>query len=167
MRIFLVALACLAVSAQATEPVALRPSAQLLFKHPAMLQAGKCVRYEEGGAGWVMTEPVFYLKGEVLSADVRTRHLGVCPLVPGKAMNQYSRAEFNRQAMAYPCVSPGVPERDEQIGVVRIRVTDWETPHSKKAENAGRLYRGAFIDRKLEKGMEIELEADLLTVCEP
>ena len=81
-------------------------------------------------------------------------------------IEQYSRAEFNRHALAYPCVSPGVPERDEQIGIVRLRVTDWETPHAKKAENAGRLYRGSFIDRALEKGMEIELEADLLGVCQ-
>lgn len=166
MRILSLALIWLAFSVQADEP-ALRPSAQLIFKHPAMLQAGQCVRYEEGGTGWVLTEPVFYLKGEVLSAEVRTRHLGKCPLVPGKNMNQYTRAEFNRHAQAFPCVSADVPERDEQIGIVRLRVTDWETPHAKKAENAGRLYRGTFIDRKLEKGMEIELEGDLLGVCEP
>ena len=165
MRILLVALAALAMSAQANEPVLLRPSAQLLFKQPAMLQPGQCVRYEEGGAGWVITEPVFYLKGEVIAAEVRTRHLGQCPLVKGKNMEQYSRAEFNRLALAHPCVSKGVPERDEQIGIVRVRVTDWETPYVKKAENAGRLYRGGFIDRPLEKDMEIELEADLLGVC--
>jgi hypothetical protein len=82
-------------------------------------------------------------------------------------MEQYSRDEFNRHALAYPCVSQGVAERDEQVGIVRIRVADWETPHAKKAENAGRLYRGTFIDRKLEKGTEIELEADLLGVCQP
>jgi hypothetical protein len=166
MRIFLVALACLAMSAQANEPGQLRPSARMLFKNPAMLQAGQCVRYEEGGAGWVITEPVFYLKGKVLATEVRTRHLGQCPVVPGKSMEQYSRDEFNRHALAYPCVSPGVAERDEQIGVVLIRVADWETPHAKKAENAGRLYRGTFIDRKLEKGLEIEMEADLLSICE-
>ena len=66
---------------------------------------GQCVRYEEGGSGWVVTEPVYYLKGEVLSAEVRTRHLGKCPVVPGKNRTQYSREEFNRHAQAYPCVS--------------------------------------------------------------
>lgn len=164
MRLLLAALACLAIPAQAAEPQ-LRPSAQLLFKQPEMLRVGQCVRYEEGGAGWVMTDPVFYLKGEVVAAEVQTRHLGKCPLVPGKNLDQYSRDEFNRHALAYPCVSPDVPERDEQIGIVRVRVSDWETPHARKAENAGRLYRGMFIDRKLEKGMELELEADLLGVC--
>jgi hypothetical protein len=165
MRIFVLALAWLALSAQAVEPV-LRPSARLLFKQPEMLKAGQCVRYEEGGAGWIVTEPVFYLKGEVVAAEVRTRHLAKCPVVPGKNIEQYSRDEFNRHANAFPCVAQDVAERDEQIGVVRVRVGDWETPHAKRAENAGRLYRGMFVDRKLEKGMEIELEADLLGICE-
>lgn len=165
MRIFVLALAWLALSAQAAEPV-LRPSARLLFKQPEMLKAGQCVRYEEGGAGFIVTEPVFYLKGEVIAAEVRSRHLAKCPVVPGKNIEQYSRDEFNRHANAFPCVAQDVAERDEQIGVVRVRVSDWETPHAKKAENAGRLYRGMFIDRKLAKDLEIELEADLLGICE-
>ena len=166
MKPLLPVLALLALPALAEEP-ALRPSARLLFKQPELLQAGSCVVYEEGGSGWIATDPVYYLKGKVVAAEVRTRHLGVCPAVPGKNMLQYSREEFNRHTLAHPCVSANVPERDEQIGVVRIRVSEWETPHEKKAANAGRLYRGNFIDRKLEKGMEIELEADLLGVCEP
>lgn len=164
MRTFLVALALLVTPALAIEP-ALRPSARLLFKQPELLQTGSCVVYEEGGSGWAMTDPVYYLKGTVLSAEVRTRHLGVCPLVPGKNLEQYSRAEFNRHATAFPCVSADVPERDEQIGIVRLRVAAWETPHAIRAANDGRLYRGMFIDHKLEKDMEIELEADLLGVC--
>ena len=150
--------------ALADEPF-LRPSARLLFKQPALLQTGACVLYEEGGSGGIIAAPVYYLKGAVLSAELRTRHLGKCPLVPDKNMEQYSRDEFNRHARAFPCVAENVPERDEQIGVVRLRVTAWETPHAIRAANAGRLYRGTFIDRKLEKNMEIELEADLLGVC--
>lgn len=167
MRIFLVALAGLTLLAQAAEPALLRPSASLLFKQPELLQPGQCVRYEEGGNGWVVTDPVFFVQGEVLAAEVRTRHLGKCPVVPGKTLEHYSRDEFNRHVQAFPCVGPDVPERDEQSGIVRLRVVDWETPHARKAENAGRLYRGMFVDEKLKKGMEIELEADLLTVCEP
>ena len=67
MRVFLLILATLAAPALADEPV-LRPSARLVFKHPAMLQAGQCVVYEEGGSGWVMTDPVYYLKGKVVAA---------------------------------------------------------------------------------------------------
>ena len=166
MRLLLLLALGLAWPALAEEPH-LRPSARLIFKHPEMLQPGRCVRYEEGGAGWVAVDPLYYLRGEVVASTVRTRRLRTCPQVPGKTLEHYSRAEFNRHALAYPCLSPGEPERDVQIGIVRLRVSDWETPHTRRAENAGRLYRGMFIDRKLEKGMEIELEADLLGLCEP
>jgi hypothetical protein len=164
MRCLLFALALLPVLAAADEPV-LRPSARLVFKEPAMLQAGQCVVYEEGGSGWIMTEPLYYLQGRVVSSAVHTRHLEACPLVPGKNVEQYSRSEFNRLAAAYPCLAAGEPERDEQLGVIRLRVTGWETPHARKAANSGRLYRGRFIDLELKKDMEIELEADLLGVC--
>ncbi len=157
-------LACVALPALAAEPE-LRPSARLLFKDPDLMHAGRCVLYEEGGSGWVITDPKFYLKGEVLGSQIVTRHLGRCPVVSGKSLQQYTRDEFVRHAKAYPCVSDRVPERDEQIGIVRLKVTDWETPHARAAANAGRLYRGQFLDSKLEKGMEIELEADLLGTC--
>lgn len=164
MRNLVVVLALVATPALAEEP-ALRPSARLLFKQPELLQAGSCVVYEEGGSGWIATDPVFNLKGRVISAEVQNRHLGKCPQVVGKTIEQYSRDEFNRQALAFPCVSENVPERDEQIGIVRLRISSWETPYAIRAANAGRLYRGTFIDKKLEKDMEIELEADLLGVC--
>lgn len=165
MRTLLVVLVFLAAPSFAADPV-LRPSAELLFKQPELLQPGRCVAYREGGSGWVMTDPVYYLKGIVLAAEVRTRHLGHCPVVPGKNVEQYSREEFNRQALAYPCLAETAAERDEQLGVVRLQVIDWETPHGVRAASAGRLYRGMFIDHKLEKGMEIELEADLLGTCD-
>lgn len=164
MRFFLVVLALAATPALAADPM-LRPSARLLFKQPEMLQAGKCVVYEEGGSGWIMTEPVYYLKGAVVSTRVEPRHLARCPEVPGKNIEQYSRQEFNRHARAFPCVAAGVPERDEQIGVVTLRVESWETPHAARAANAGRLFRGMLIDQPLKQGMEVELEADLLGVC--
>jgi len=164
MRPLLLLLSLLAMPALADEPV-LRPSARLVFKKPELLQPGTCVAYKEGGSGWIMTEPVFYLKGKVIAAEIRGRRLQTCPNVPGKTMKQYTREEFNRHALAYPCLQEGVAEHDMQIGMVRLTVTDWETPHVKKAASAGRLYRGAFIDKPLTKGMEIELEADLLEAC--
>jgi len=164
MRLLLLALSVLSSSVLADEQP-LRSSARLLFKQPELLQPGRCVVYEEGGAGWIATEPVYYLKGEVVAGEVKTRHLGVCPQVPGKEIRQYSRDEFIRLAKAHPCVSEQAKERAEQFGLVRLRVTDWETPHARKAENAGRLYRGTYLDQRLEKGLEVEIEADLLGAC--
>ena len=63
-------------------------------------------------------------------------------------------------------MSPDVEERDEQIGIVRLNVTSWETPHARRMANMGRLYRGMLIDKPLKQGMEIELEADLLGPCD-
>ncbi|MDR0775823.1 MAG: hypothetical protein LBE81_04195 [Azonexus sp.] len=164
MCLLLAVLAVLAGSAVADEPVS-HPSARLLADSPEWLQPGHCVRYEEGGGGWVMTEPVYYLQGIVLEAAVRTLRTPVCPEVPGKQAGQYSRAEFVRLVAAQPCVAPGRPVRDEQLGLVRLRVIDWETPHARRAENVGRLYRGLFLDQPLHQGVEIELEADLLVPC--
>lgn len=167
MRLLFAALASLAALAgpAAADEAAPRPSARLLLDHPELFQPGRCLRYEEGGGGWVMTEPVYYLHGTVLGAEVRTRRTPVCPEVPGKQPGQYTRAEFLRWLEAQPCIAPGRPARDERIGLVRLRVSDWETPHARRTENAGRLYRGHFLDRLLSQGVEIELEADLLVPC--
>jgi hypothetical protein len=157
-------MACLAMPVLADAP-ALRTSARLLFKNPELLRPGSCVMYKEGGSGWVLTEPQFYLRGTILSSEVRTRQLASCPVVPNKNVAQYSREEFNRLSLAYPCLEQGVSAQEMQIGLVRLRVNEWETPHAKLAANSGRLYRGMFIDKPLKKNMEIEMEADLLEAC--
>jgi hypothetical protein len=164
MRRLAFVLVVLALPVAADQP-ALRPSAGLLLKYPDLLQAGSCVVYREGGGGSVLTEPLFFVKGKVLGTAITTRQLRQCPLVPGKPIEQYKRDEFVRHVQAIPCLAPGAIDRDEQIGMVRLSVSEWDTPHMRKAENAGRLYRGMFLDRLLEKGMEIELEADLLSAC--
>lgn len=155
----------LAGGVQADE-LSLRPSAKLLFAQPELLRPGACVVYREGGAGWIATEPVFWLRGKVISAEVRPRRLERCPEVPGKDIGRYTREEFVRLASARPCVSRDELVRDGQIGVVRLQVSDWETPWAKRAANAFRLYQGYFLDQRLRQGGELDIEADLLTACE-
>ncbi len=142
-------------------------SARLLETPPEFLQAGACAAYREGGAGALFAEPVYYMQGQVLEVGRQTRRLEACPVVPGKNIERYSRAEFVRLALAYPCATPGNTGQAMQIGVVRLQVTQWDTPHARAAANAGRLYRGAWLDRELKPGIEIELEADLLGACAP
>jgi len=161
---FLLFLLCSANLAQAGDPV-LRPSARLLFKEPEVAKPGSCVMYREGSGGWIFTEPVYWLKGTVVSTDIRSRKLDRCPEVPGKTIEQYTREEFNRLAAARPCVSRDDLVREEQNGMVHLRVEEWETPWAKRAANANRLYQGHFLDRTLKKGMELEIEADLLGAC--
>jgi hypothetical protein len=164
MRLFALFLAVLAMPVSADEPL-LRPSAGLLFKQPELLRPGQCVLYQEGGGGRLLTEPRYYLKGEVVATQVTTHRQAACPVVPGKTVEQFNRGEFVRYLRALPCFVNDRPARDEQIGLLRLRVMDWETPHARKAENEGRLYRGMFLDQPLEKGLEIDLEADLLALC--
>jgi hypothetical protein len=164
MRVLGFFLALLVLPLQAEEP-ALRASAGLLFKYPELLRPGSCVTYREGGAGWILREPLYYLRGTVTTAEVTTRRLERCPELPGKTREQYTRDEYVRLMRAMPCLANASAPREEQVGMVRLQVIDWETPHVRKAENAGRLYRGMFLDQPLKKGLEVELEADLLGPC--
>jgi len=149
------------VAAAAAE---LLPSAQRLQSQPEQLAPGRCVIYGESGAS--LAVPEYFVRGRVVAARVVERHLAVCPEAADQRVEQASREEFNRLLLARPCVSSGQYVRDVQQGLVSLRVEQWETPHARRAANAGRLYRGMFIDRHLKEGMEIELEADLLGACE-
>lgn len=149
---------------QADEP-ALRTSARMLFKDPHMTRPGQCVAYREGGSGWIMTDPVYFVQGTVVASEVRTRRMEVCPEVAGKPVEQYNREEFVRLAQAQPCVSRADLAKEVQVGMVRLRVAEWDTPHARRAANAGRLFQGQFLNTPLKKGGELEMEADLLTTC--
>jgi len=166
MRFLPVWLALLAFAAAAGEPPT-RPSARLLNAQPQLFEAGRCVIYQENGGGGGASDTEYFVRGRVVAAALETRSLSACPEVPGRAIEQYTRAEFNRLALAYPCLSGKTADLEVQLGLVRLRVEDWETPHARRSANAGRLYRGMYIDRELKKGMELELEADLLGACEP
>ncbi len=164
MRVLPALLLLCALPAPAAE-TELRPSACLLQAQPDNLQPGRCVIYEETGSGGALRMPEFFVRGRVVAARVEARHLAVCPAVTGREIGQYSREEFNRLAGAAPCVSAPAYARDVSLGIIRLRVDRWETPHARRAANAGRLYRGMFIDTTLAEGREIELEADLLRPC--
>lgn len=143
----------------------MRLSDRMLFKLPELTQPGACVMYREGGAGWILTEPQYWVKGVVVAAEPKKMRLEICPLVTGKAIEQYSRSEFNRLAKAQPCVSDPEKQKEAVFGTIRFKVQDWETPWAASAANAGRLFQGYYLDQKLQKGLELELQADLLIPC--
>ena len=157
-------LLALAASLAAAADVELRPSARLLLADPEAWRNGRCVIYRESNPG--VADAVFRVRGRIVAAGLHTRRLAVCPQASAREVENYTREQFNRLLLAYPCVSSENYARDVQSGMIRLRVDQWETPHARPAASAGRLYRGMFIDTKLEEGMEIELEADLLGSCE-
>ncbi len=102
----------------------LRPSASLLFHHADLVRPGRCVLYREGGGGWVLTAPQYWLRGAVAASEIRQRRLEQCPELPGKNKDQASREEFVRLAAAYPCLAPGEAPREISLGVVRVAVEE-------------------------------------------
>ena len=158
------ALALGACTAFAAEPPA-RPSARLVAANPSEFQVGRCVIYEEAGES-MGAQPDYYVRGRVLATRIESRQAGLCPRVPGRGIEHYTRAEFNRLALAQPCVLNENAAGEVRVGLVTLRVESWETPHNRRLANVGRLYRGMFIDRELKKDMEIEIEADQLGSCE-
>jgi len=163
MRFLALLLALAAVLAVASD-AELRPSARRVLADPEAWRAGRCVIYREVNPG--VADAVFHVRGRIVAVDVRTRRLALCPQVSANEVENYTREQFNRLLLAYPCVSSESYARDVQSGMIRLRVDHWETPHARRAATAGRLYRGMFIDTNLKEGMEIELEADLLGSCE-
>ena len=161
---FLALLLALAASLAAAGDAELRPSARLVLADPEAWWAGRCVIYREVNPG--VADASFYIRGRIVAASLQIRRLALCPQVSAREVENYTREEFNRLLLAYPCVSTGSYARDVQSGIIRLRVDQWETPHARRAASAGRLYRGMFIDTNLKEGMEIELEADLLGSCE-
>jgi len=144
----------------------MRLAGRMLFKAPELAKPGACVLYREGGEGWILTEPQYWLKGTVLSAQPKKISPAICPLIAGKSIEQYSRAEFTALAKAQPCVAKAENPKETELGVIRFKADDWETPWAKTAANAGRLFQGYYLDQKLQKGLELELQADLLIPCQ-
>ena len=64
-------------------------------------------------------------------------------------------------ATARPCVSRPEAAREEQVGMVRVRVESWETPWARRAANAcfGCIRDTIWIVR-WSPGLELEREAD-------
>lgn len=160
----LIALSLLTTAASAA-PEGMRLEERMLFRNPDLAKPGACVMYREGGAGWILTEPLYWLRGTTVRSEVKKRRVDRCPEVVGKAPDQYARAEFNRLAKAQPCVEKARDVREEDFGAIVVRIDDWETPWAKRAANAGRLYQGYYIDKPLKKGNELEFDANLLATC--
>lgn len=144
---------------------ALRLSQSLAFRQPELTRPGTCVMYREGGSGWLLTEPQYWVKGQVVSAHARKHRLELCPLIAGKEIEQYNRSEFNRWARAQPCVTHASAQAEMESGFVRFQVLDWETPWARRAANAGRLFHGHYLDQPLHKGLELEIAEQLLIAC--
>lgn len=130
-----------------------------------MPQIGDCVIFREGGDGWLITTPVYWLRGTIAALSPERRLATRCPAIDRPTV-AYTRADWQRVAAATPCVDREADIREVDALRVHVRVEDWETPWSAAHGTAGWLFRGQFLDQSLSKGKVIDMDATWLQRCE-
>ena len=128
-------------------------------------QVGDCVIFREGGGGYVLKAPTYWLKGSIAGLSEERRLAGRCPQI-GKPVVAYSREDWVRVAAAMPCVENEADVREVPVLRVRVAVEAWETPWSSQHGTAGWLFRGQFLDTPLRRGEVIDMDASWLERCE-
>ncbi len=128
-------------------------------------QVGDCVMFREGGAGWLLKAPTYWLKGSIAGIARERRMADVCPRL-NKPLSAYTRADWALLAAATPCVDRDSDVREVAVLRIRVSVENWETPWSYQHGAAGWLFRGQFLDQTLKKGEVIDMDASWLEPCE-
>lgn len=128
-------------------------------------QAGDCVILREGGSGWLLKAPTYWLRGTIDRLVRERRMAGICPLL-GKPSAAYTRADHAQVAAAMPCVANAADVGEVDVLRVHVLVDAWETPWSHQGSPPGWLFRGQFLDQTLHRGMVIDMDASWLEPCE-
>ena len=129
-------------------------------------EIGDCVIFREGGEGFILKAPTYWLKGAIAALSSERRVAGLCPKV-GKQVSAYSRDDWAQVAAATPCVEREAEVREVPVLRVRVAVDSWETPWSHQHGTVGWLFRGQFLNIPLRRGEEIDMDATWLERCEP
>jgi len=138
------------------------PAAEPAARMPV---AGDCALFREGGEGYILKAPTYWLRGSIVEIYRRSHHMGLCPN-PGKPKTRYTRDDWRQLADAYPCVSDEAKVRDVEAIRIRLRVDAWDTPWSNQHGHNGWLYRGHFLDTELKEGVVLDIDGTLLERCE-
>ncbi len=153
----------LSLSAVADEAGNLQLSSGLAAS-PEVLRPGQCVRYQEGGTGFLGRTPMYWLEGVVLEARHEARSL--LPCSSRWLELPRSREILLEREEAMPCLrQEGAAPASTEQALVRIRVQGWETPWDKVAATRGRLYRSHYLAQPLTEGAELEINGALLSPC--
>jgi len=131
-----------------------------------MPQPGDCALYREGGAGYILTTPTYFVRGTIVEVLRRPHRMGLCP-DPRKPRERYTRADWKALADAYPCVSREELAKDVEAIRIRLRVDEWDTPWSSQHGHNGWLYRGHFLETELKSGVVLDIDGTLLERCTP
>ena len=129
-------------------------------------QPGDCALYREGGEGYILVAPTYYVRGTIAEVYKRSHRMELCPSIPRTRLN-YTRADWRELAEAYPCVSDPAKVAEIEVIRIRLRVEDWETPWALQHGRNGMLMKGHFLDTELKQGVELDIDGTLLLRCEP
>ena len=132
----------------------------------ALLPAvGECVVFREGGAGVVLKAPSYWMQGKLVALSHHKKILERCPQI-GKLPQAYTREDWLRVAEASPCAENTEGVREVMLVRLTVAVEEWDTPWSKQHGAAGWLYRGNFLNTRLEKGVLIEMDSSWVERCQ-
>lgn len=129
-------------------------------------QAGDCALYREGGEGYILVAPTYYVRGTITEVYKRQHRMELCPSIPRTRLN-YTRDDWRQLADAYPCVSDPAKVGEVETIRIRMRVEDWETPWAPQHGRNGMLMKGHFLDTELKQGVELDIDGTLLLRCDP
>lgn len=127
-------------------------------------QPGDCAIFREGGGGYLLKAPTWWLRGTIVEARRETRHAARCPVF-AKPPAAFSPADWARHAAALPCVGATDAEREVEVERVVLRVDAWETPWTRAHGASGWLFRGQFLETSLAAGVLIDMDASWLHAC--
>lgn len=126
---------------------------------------GDCAMFREGGQGYILKGPAYWLRGRIEEVYKRPHRMGLCPNL-GKTRERYTRDDWVTIADAYPCVTN--PEHVGEVQAIRIRMRAeaWDTPWSLSHGHNGWLFRGHFLKTELKEGVVLDIDGTLLERCE-
>lgn len=129
-----------------------------------VLQVGDCVEFREGGSGWLLTTPVYWLRGSLTAIRSERRTPARCPRLE-RPPSTYTPAERALLARSLPCRADNARLAEIEVTRASVTVDAWETPWSHQHGTAGWLFRGQFLDQTLTRGGIVEMDAEWLTRC--
>ena len=143
-------------------PVQAEPSSttQTTFK------PGDCVIFREGGEGWVLKAPTYWLKGTVTGFSVEQKMTQICPVI-NKQEYAYSSEDWAKLAEASPCVDREEDIREVAVPRMSVRVEEWESAWTRAQGKSGWLFKGRFLGHQLNKGDVIFMNPDWVESCTP
>ena len=135
------------------------------FAEEAVLRAGDCAIYREGGVGRLFKSPTYWMRGDIIEIQNERHEAKLCPPM-NKPFSAYSDTDWAELASSLPCVRDAARAGEVDVLRARLRVSSWDTPWSVHHGQTGWLFRGRFLGQPLERNGIIVLDVRWLDRCD-